>query len=212
MRNMRLGGWTPTMIESVLDEPRANVLLLGQDGVDRTWDVCSGLLAGPAVAAFVGVTGAAATPERWPTSALERDGAGTLDVRLAYLGPETGADGPPDTVASRWPAVTASTAVSPGNLTALGATLSRWIADDSAPEGETVMCFDAVSTLLQHADTRTVFQFLHVLTDLVSTSGARGHYHLDPTVHEERAVSRIKLLFDVVVTVSPEGDVTVQSR
>ena len=93
----------------------------------------------------------------------------------------------------------------PGNLTRIGiatsSVLMEW-ADDDRP---TVLCFRSMTTLLQYASTEKVYRFFHELTGHVRAVDGIGHYHLDPTAHEEREVNTLKTLFDSVVEVGDDG-------
>lgn len=79
-------------------------------------------------------------------------------------------------------------------------------------EGTTSMlCFRSLSTLLQYADLEAVFKFLHTLTSRIETGDARGHYHMDPTTHDERTVQTLLQLFDAAVRIE-DGSVDVRTR
>lgn len=100
----------------------------------------------------------------------------------------------------------------PGNLTRLGVVmtnhLNRWEGDS----GDIVVCFRPLTTLLQYADVRKVFRFLHELVRHSKTAGAVAHYHLDPTAHDEQTINRLKTLFNAVVEPDGDGGWTVKAR
>lgn len=54
----------------------------------------------------------------------------------------------------------------------------------------------SVSTLLQYTGSERVFHFLHALTGRFSQAGYMGVFTLDPTGHDQRAVSTVGALFD----------------
>lgn len=72
------------------------------------------------------------------------------------------------------------------------------------------MCFRDLSVLFQYADTETVFKFLNVLTDPVSADGIRAHYHLHPDTVDAETENLLRLFFDGVVSVAPDGTYSVE--
>ncbi|MFB6172069.1 MAG: hypothetical protein ABEJ23_06010 [Haloarculaceae archaeon] len=88
---------------------------------------------------------------------------------------------------------------SPGDLTGLGIAISEYLSEWHGDGNRTVVCFHSLTPLLQYADARRVFQFLHVLTRRVESADAVAHYHLDPSAHDERTVRMLSSLFDEVV-------------
>lgn len=87
----------------------------------------------------------------------------------------------------------------PGDLTGLGIAISEYLSEWHHNDKQTVVCFHSLTPLLQYAETRRVFQFIHVLTRRVASTGAIAHYHMDPTAHDERAVRTLSSLFDEIV-------------
>lgn len=192
-------------MDSVSDLTANNVLLAAPSAGDREREVCGELLAAPDPDTLVGVT-TAKTPDRWLSSHLHRTAATPDEVRLVCVGEHSRSA---TTDATESAPISTSTVSDPGNLTAIGTLLSEHLAGVSSTDA--VLCLDSVSTLLHHSERQTVFQFLHVLTDLVSTNGVEAHYHLDPTAHDDQAVASVKVLVDAVITVS--GDtVEVETR
>ena len=102
--------------------------------------------------------------------------------------------------------------VNPGDLTGLGVRLSGALERCAASEGDSTLCFDSLTVALQYADRQVIFQFLHTLSGLVRQAGTQAHFHLDPDAVDEQSVATLKTLFDTVVTVDDDGDVSVQSK
>jgi hypothetical protein len=65
-------------------------------------------------------------------------------------------------------------------------------------QGRLFVAFDSVTALLQYADLREAYRFLHTLVTGVHRVGARAQFYLDPSAHDERTVSAVQGLFDVV--------------
>jgi len=90
----------------------------------------------------------------------------------------------------------------PGDLTGIGIQLSELLSDLAAgagPDEEVVMCFDAVTSLLQYADLQRSFRFLHVVTGRVRNADGTCYYHLDPDAHDEQAMATLDGLFDSTI-------------
>jgi len=92
------------------------------------------------------------------------------------------------------------TVSSPTDLSELGLriteVLSEW--QDDANDRRTVLCFHSLTALLQSVSVERLFKFVHVLANQSVTEDVTGHYHLDPTVHDEVTVRTLAELFDVV--------------
>lgn len=100
----------------------------------------------------------------------------------------------------------------PGDLTGIGIKLSEFF-DEWADDGnDLALCFHTLTTFLQYADLRSVYQFVHVLTGRVRARDGRAHYHLDPTAHDRRTVNTLSALFDAVVEREADGEWIVRRR
>lgn len=89
------------------------------------------------------------------------------------------------------------TVATPGDLTALGITLTRHVAET---DGRVTVCFDSVSALLDHVPAETVYEFLHTVTSQLYDADARAHFHVDPDAHDETTVAAFASLCDAVVS------------
>ena len=88
-------------------------------------------------------------------------------------------------------------------LSAFGRTISDRL-DETDPE-TTAVCFHSLTDLLEYVDLETAFRFLHVVLSRVRTSGARGVYHIDATVHDRETIVQLSTLFDLVVEFDRTG-------
>jgi hypothetical protein len=84
----------------------------------------------------------------------------------------------------------------PGDLTGLGIRVGECL--DAWEDRSVVATFDSVTAMLQYAETKQVFQFLHVLTSRLKSAGALAGFHMDPGAHDERTVATVRSLFDGV--------------
>lgn len=101
-----------------------------------------------------------------------------------------------------------ATVSSPGDLTGLGIKLSQCLSAWGDHGNETTVRFDSLTTLLQFADLKRSFRFIHVLTGRVSSAGAVGYFHLDPGAHDEQTLATVRGLFDVVLERQESGEWT----
>lgn len=87
---------------------------------------------------------------------------------------------------------------SPGDLTGLGIKLSQCLSAWGDDGNRTTVRFDSLTTLLQFADLKRVFRFVHVLTGRIDSANAVGYFHLDPAAHDDQTLATLRGLFDVV--------------
>lgn len=90
-----------------------------------------------------------------------------------------------------------------GDLTGIGIAVSGFMQDayhDSDVENA-VVGLHSLSTMLMYADLRRVYQFVHVVTGRVESSGFRGVFTLDTPAGDDESVTRLKGLFDGLVEV-----------
>lgn len=95
---------------------------------------------------------------------------------------------------------------SPGDLTGLGIKISQCLSAWGDHDNETTVRFDSLTTLLQFADLKRSFRFIHVLTGRISSAGAVGYFHLDPSAHDEQTLATLRGLFDVVLERQDDGE------
>ena len=101
---------------------------------------------------------------------------------------------------------------SPADLTGLGMKLSDILADFATSDRELVVCFHSLSVMLQYVDVQRTFRFLHVITGRMAAADATAHFHMDPTVHDDRDRNTLLTLFDGVMELGDDGDWIVRSR
>ena len=68
---------------------------------------------------------------------------------------------------------------------------------------------DSLSTLLMYSDVQTVFRFMHVFTSRIENADALGVHVIESTAHDDETLNTLKQLFDGVVDVDVDGEVTV---
>lgn len=101
---------------------------------------------------------------------------------------------------------------SPNDLTELGVKVTKIANEWEATDEQTVVCVNSLTTLLQYAEIDRAYRFLHVFADKLMMTGAISHYHMDPSAHTPQTVNTLKQLFDVLIEVSPEGELVVSKR
>lgn len=103
--------------------------------------------------------------------------------------------------------VPVGTVSDPGDLTGLATAITTGVDDWQGP-GRTVVCFRSLDPVLFYAELDAAFQFLHAITSHLDEAGARSHYHIDPTAHDDQVLSTVVSLFDAVVEVERDGSWT----
>lgn len=93
----------------------------------------------------------------------------------------------------------AVTTANPNDVTGLGMQLNNYLADHD-PDTQLVVCFDSLTQMLQFADVKSVFKFVHMFTGQLREVGAVAHFHMDPAAHDPQTVSRLKPAFDEAVS------------
>jgi hypothetical protein len=93
------------------------------------------------------------------------------------------------------------------DLTGLGIRISQCLrAWEDEVDRRIVVCFDSLTSLLQFADIKRVFRFLHVLTSRIRKAGARAHFHVHPVAHDEQTLATLRSLFDVTYEQDDGGE------
>ena len=101
---------------------------------------------------------------------------------------------------------------SPVDMTGIGIKLSEFLQAfyrDREIKRNRIMVH-SLSTLLMYSDLQTVFRFLHVFTGRIQSVDGLGLFCIDSTAHDEQTMNTLKQLFDGIVTLSEEGDVSVR--
>lgn len=95
---------------------------------------------------------------------------------------------------------------SPADFTGAGVAASELLAELGHEHPRTRVGVDSVSGLLAHADAKTVFRFLHVLTGRIGAADAVGIATIDDDAHDDQTVTTIRQLFDGLVEVHDAGE------
>lgn len=204
-----------------LDEELAgtnNVLVLAPALDQADGDACSSLLSvtTPATADVLCVTfnqPPDARLEHWRNTGGPTDPANLgfvvvgEGVRSAANAAPISAGPTPDS-----PGPTVVTVSSATDLTGIGIKLGDFFSDWADDGNRLLLCFHTLTTFLQYADLQTVYRFIHVLTGRVRSAGGIGHYHLDPSAHDQRTINSLSGLFDAVVEADGDGSWEIRRR
>jgi KaiC/GvpD/RAD55 family RecA-like ATPase len=101
-------------------------------------------------------------------------------------------------------------ASSPEDMTGVGIKFSELLEGFYTERGYTRnrTLFVSVSTLLMYSDLQTVFRFLHVFASRVENAGALGLFVIQSEAHDARTMNTLSQLFDGVIEVDDDGDLT----
>jgi hypothetical protein len=80
----------------------------------------------------------------------------------------------------------------------LGIKLSQCLSAWEGDANRTTVRFDSLTTLLQFAELKRVFRFVHVLLGRIDSANAVGYFHLDPAAHGDQTLATLRGLFDAV--------------
>lgn len=188
----------------VSPDPPANVLVLAPAMEPAADEACVGLLSGghPGAENVLLVT-MLQSPDRRLDVLSRRGGDSPAEVAVVGVGdgmrsaaPARGGDRTAPVPDGRLRTAVVS---EPSDLTGIGIKIGQGLSAWEGNGNETRVCFHSVTGLLQYADLRRVFRFLHVLTKRVEAVGGVAHFHMDPTAHDDQTLATVRSLFDTVV-------------
>ncbi len=104
------------------------------------------------------------------------------------------------------------TVANPNDLTGLGIRVNEYLHQWSANGGDTAVCFDSLTAMLQYVQLNTAYEFLHIVTGRFYAVDAVAHFHMDPGAHDDRTIETIASLCDAVVELDDDGSASVRSR
>ncbi|WP_049970190.1 DUF7504 family protein [Haladaptatus cibarius] len=84
--------------------------------------------------------------------------------------------------------------------TAMYIYLEQW----SAADGQSVLCFDSITSMLRHVNRMTAFRFVHSLTESLHRIDVTAHFHMHPEAHDVETVAMFRPLFDTVIDGPPD--------
>ncbi|WP_452176539.1 DUF7504 family protein [Halobacterium litoreum] len=99
--------------------------------------------------------------------------------------------------------------VNPNDLTGLGMAIRDFFDGAASSPNDAVVCFDSLTELSEYNSVRTLFRFLRVITQQVSTEDATAHFHVDPVAHDSQSLARLKPPFDAHVKCEDADEVSV---
>lgn len=88
-------------------------------------------------------------------------------------------------------------------LRGIGQTLSRVLTDHDTEGGRPSVEFDILPEVVAKFDLQAVFEFLHLLTARLETTGAISHFYIDPRTESDATLNVLRNAFDL--TISAEG-------
>jgi len=103
-------------------------------------------------------------------------------------------------------------ASSPVDMTGIGIKFSEFVEEFYSDRGvrQNRIMVDSLSTLLMYSDLQTVFQFMHVITSRIEDADAVGVHIIESTAHDAETMNTLKQLFDGLVEVDDDKQVSFQ--
>jgi len=138
------------------------------------------------------------------------------DLRSVFADPETADIGVVDCVRKHQGRSASDTdavkhASSPTDMTGIGIKFSEFVEEFyAAGVRKNRVWLDSLTTLLLYSDLQTVFRFMHVFTSRIEDADAVGVHLIESTAHDAETNNTLKQLFDGVIEVSHEREVTVR--
>lgn len=80
-------------------------------------------------------------------------------------------------------------------LDEIGYAIDRYLTDWSKHDTRIMVCFHALDSLLNRIDRLRVVRFLAAVIERAQTAQAAAHYHINPTDHDPRTITRVESLF-----------------
>jgi hypothetical protein len=189
------------------------------DGLEELVDVSNVLLLGPSVYASVDagckhlltaksddallVVSFMLSPEQWVRQWRERVGGLPEDLVIVATSDAFNQPGDEDDLPD---SVNVEYLSSPGDLTGIGMMISKYLERWHDNDRNMAVCFDSLTTLMQYAETRSIYRFLHLITTRLSGADASSHFHFDPGTQDEQTVSTISSTFQAIAKRKPEED------
>jgi hypothetical protein len=205
-----LGDGRPQELDRVTDD--ASVLVLGPNDHPVSDTICSRFLVGPSGTRDVLFV----TFEDPPSDRIDvcnhADGWEGGEIGVVKIGRASrNAATTSETTTGRGSgSITVRHVAKPGDLSKLGIVISQLLSEFEETPRETVVCFHTLSALHTKTGTKTLFRFLNTLQGRLRSSGAIGHYHMDPDLHDEIVIETLRPLFDSVVRYSADGELEIE--
>jgi hypothetical protein len=99
---------------------------------------------------------------------------------------------------------------SPKNLSKTGLLITQTLKKWSGSNQPAVLCFHTLTAISSYVENETLFQFLFTLQAKLNSLGVTGHYHMDANRHSQQEMSMLKTLFDLVVSISRNGEIELE--
>lgn len=99
----------------------------------------------------------------------------------------------------------------PSELADLGRAINHYLETWNNNNQQSVLCFDSLAACLDAVDLEDAFKFIHLITARINSVDGTAHYHLDPTQVSDETIRTLEPVFDAVVSISADGELTVES-
>ncbi len=83
----------------------------------------------------------------------------------------------------------------------LGETISRVISEQNTTNSKLAFEFDIMSEIIDKFEMKTVFRFLHILTNRLENAGTLSHFFINPQTQSASTINMFDDLFDISMTV-----------
>jgi hypothetical protein len=169
--------------------------------------VCSHLLGGGDGDQNVVLVAFADTPaDRLAT--LEASVAESNEVVVIDIGDMANDAGAATIDTDRWPTVSVRSMTNPSDASRLGMVIDDVVSAWEDEPYPTRVCFHSLSGLLEYMNDETAFRFIHTLLRRFAAVDAVAHFHMDTEAQSIETLRTLQVLFDEVVSVSEDGELS----
>ncbi|RDZ63975.1 hypothetical protein C5B90_12775 [Haloferax sp. Atlit-12N] len=193
--------------EAVFDlvSEQSNILIVGPAETAAEYSLCTQLMTGDSGAANQLLVSVETTPEE-QLNILNNYRVGSVENQTLISVQSYDASGRID--AADLP-ITIRTVTKATDLRRIGLLITKSLNEWGESSVQSTLCVHSLSDLIAAVNNnQRVFRFLHILTNRISSAGARAHYHVDPARHDDQTLRTFKSLFDAAIEFEADGSLS----
>ncbi|MGB9956603.1 DUF7504 family protein [Haloferax prahovense] len=193
--------------EAVFDlvSEQSNILIVGPAETAAEYNLCTQLMTGDSGAANQLLVSVETAPEE-QLNILNNYRVGSVENQTLISVQSYDASGTID--AADLP-ITIKTVTKATDLRRIGLLITKSLNEWGESSAQSTLCVHSLSNLITAVNNnQRVFRFLHILTNRISSAGARAHYHVDPARHDDQTLRTFKSLFDATIEFESDGSLS----
>ncbi|QOS12879.1 uncharacterized protein HfgLR_13755 [Haloferax gibbonsii] len=184
---------------------QSNILVVGPAETAAEYNLCTQLMTGDSGGANQLLVSVETTPEE-QLNILNNYRVGSVENQTLISVQSYDASGTVD--AADLP-ITIKTVTKATDLRRIGLLITKSLNEWGESSVQSTLCVHSLSNLIAAVNNdQRLFRFLHILTNRVSSAGARAHYHVDPARHDDQTLRTFKSLFDAAIEFEADGSLS----